>query len=120
MGHIEVHRRWVVEKRLVLDDGDFVKQKQRRKWRQETALLQWHKSFSKRLEKCPYCGKVPYLSAFWFQNQYSYKYNCGCYHKGMLDCGDWYGQLSRAGLDWNYRVRMEKGMPYKHCPHQEE
>ena len=117
MGHIEVTRRWVVERHLVLDNLDFAKQKQRREQRKEAALLPWHQSFSKRLEKCPYCGKTPYLSAIWFQEEYSYKYHCGCYHKGMLDCGDWYKQLSRAGLDWNYRVRMEKGMPYKHCPH---
>ena len=122
MGHIEVTRRWVVERRLVLDDQDYVKRIQRREQRQEEAiqpaLFAWHEAFTKRLEKCPHCGRTPELSATWdVKRGYSYKYVCSSYHRGILDCGDWYPQLSRAGLDWNYRVWREKGMPYKHCPH---
>ena len=127
MGKIEVTRRfvgWEVTRRLVLTNEDYALREKRRESRQEDALnpriFGWHRRFVNHLEPCPYCGKQPLVNCIWKPDEgYSYKLVCNGYPHGMLECGDWYEQLSRAGLDWNYRVRHERGEPLRHCPHWE-
>ena len=124
MGKLIVTRRyvgWVTEQRLELTHEDYVLRTKRRKEKQDgqvfPSLLPWHDSFVKRLDKCPRCGKLPYIAATWRPDEgYDYKIQCpnDC---GLINCGDWYGQLSRAGLDWNYRAREAAGAPHRHCPH---
>ena len=117
MGHIEITRRWVEERRLVLTIEDIQKSNERliRKNGMFTTTLGWHKRFTKRLERCPYCGRTPRLLSGWRPEYgFSYKYVCD---EGDMNCGDWYYQLSRAGLDWNYRVREKYGECNRPVPH---
>ena len=116
MGVIEI----VEHRVLTLSNSDVLLREKRRKAKSESEispdLLDWHRSFVKRLERCPYCGNFPRIGAIW-DSDTGYEYKMRCCEEGMLGCGDWYPQLSRAGLDWNYRVRIENGGAYKHCPH---
>lgn len=116
MGKIEV----VKHRMLKLSDSDILLREKRRKAKSAgelfPELLSWHYSFVKHLEHCPYCGGLPRISAVW-DSKNGYEYKMRCCESGLLGCGDWYPQLSRAGLDWNYRVRLENGEPYKYCPH---
>lgn len=124
MGRMIITRRYVgyVEDRhLELTLNDIALRDKRRKDRQDgqfrPSLLPWHDSFVKHLDKCPYCGEPPYILASWRpENGYCYKIQCpnDCH---LINCGDWYHQLSRAGLDWNYRALEAAGGPHKHCPH---
>lgn len=117
MGHIEITRRWVEDRRLILTAEDLKKHDERLMRNNGTfpAILGWHRRFTKRLEKCPYCGKAPRLLSGWRPEYgFDYKYVCD---EGDLHCGDWYSQLSRAGLDWNYRVRETQGEWHRHVPH---
>lgn len=119
MGHIEITRHWDEERHLVLSIEDVRLSERRRRKRQDSechpVLLGWQHCFTKKLDKCPYCGKAPRLLALWRPEYgWDYKYVCS---DGYLDCGDWYEQLSRAGLDWNYRVRETQGAPHKHVRH---
>lgn len=124
MGKLILERRyvgWVTERRLILTHEDYELRRQRRERKQngeiDPALLTWHYSFLYHLEKCPYCGLPPYINATWEPKKgYDYKIQCSC-DAGLINCGDWYRQLSRAGLDWNYRAREAAGGPHKHCPH---
>ena len=124
MGRMTITRRYVgyvEDRRLELTYEDVMLRKKRRKVRQDgeiyPSLLPWHDSFVKHLDKCPYCGELPYIVATWRpEDGYDYKMQCkhDCH---MINCGDWYHQLSRAGLDWNYRALEAAGGPHKHCPH---
>lgn len=124
MGQRVITRRyvgWVTESRLELTNADYEKRRKRKEKRQneeyDPVLFPWHYAILRRLDKCPYCGETPYLSATWRPDKgYDYKIQCpnDC---ATINCGDWYGQLSRAGLDWNYRAREAAGAPHKHCPH---
>jgi hypothetical protein len=111
----------VVNWRLELTHEDYLLREKRRQERQDgelaPSLLPWHESFVKRLSKCPLCGEMPRINAMW-RPKYGYSYKIECPNDcGMINCGDWYDQLSRAGLDWNYRTQEAAGMPHKHCPH---
>lgn len=125
MGQIVITRRWVgweITRRLELTDADYALREKRRKDKKdgeyEPRVLGWQERFMRHLEPCPYCGKQPHCNCTWnARDGYDYKLMCDCYPNGMLDCGDWYHQLSRAGLDWNFRVRIERGEPRKVCPH---
>ena len=113
---------WVMEKHLELTAADYALREKRQAERYDAGftprILGWQKRVMQHLEPCPDCGKQPYCNCTWREKDgYNYKLMCDCYPQGMLECGDWYRQLSRAGLDWNFRVRHEKGEPHKFCPH---
>ena len=122
MGKLTVTRRyvgWVEDRRLELTLEDYELRNKRREEKHgyAPALLPWHEKFVQRLKPCPYCLETPYINATWQEEDgYDYKIQCpnDC---GMINCGDWYNQLSRAGLDWNYRAQEAAGGPHKHCPH---
>ena len=124
MGKLIITRRyvgWVEERHLRLTHEDFELREKRRKDKQDgeisPSLLPWHDAFVKRLDRCPHCGELPHVTAIWDpKSEYHYKMQCpnDCH---MINCGDWYDQLSRAGLSWNYRVLEAAGGPHKHCPH---
>jgi len=117
MGHIVITRRWVVERHLELSIEDVQKREERQERDCGTfpAIFGWHRRFTEHLEKCPHCGRSPQLMSRWCPKWgFDYKYICD---EGYMDCGDHYPQLSRAGLDWNYRVREAKGGPHRHAPH---
>lgn len=122
MGKLVTTRRWVVETRLELTDEDLAIREKRRKARYEEGLspriFRWQKNFMNHLEPCPYCGEKPRCGCIWDERR-GYNYKLVCCEKGMLNCGDWYPQLSRAGLDWNFRVREARGEQHRHCPHWE-
>ena len=122
MGRIVTTRRWVVERKLELTLEDVALREKRRAAKfgdgLDPHIFGWQKRFMEHLESCPYCGKKPICGCTWDKKR-GYDYKLVCCEKGMLNCGDWYPQLSRAGLDWNYRVRIVKGEPYRHAPHRE-
>lgn len=121
MGYIEITRRWVEEKRLILTDADWKLREERRERKQESEIgakpLPYMEAFVRHLEKCPFCGKTPKIQALMNGSGHYYSIKLTCCEKDMLNCGDWYKQLSRAGLDWNYRVRHQRGEPLKTVPH---
>lgn len=93
-------------------------------------LFQWHRRFSEKIARCPYCGDVPKLLAIFDDEdlEYSYKFSCernlesvkcDLPNRGWCDmgCGDWYHTLSRAGLSWNYRVAEALGGPHRFVRH---
>lgn len=123
MGRMVITRRyvgWVEDRRLELTVDDFALREKRRAAKYDDGcrprLFGWQKRFLEHLEPCPYCGKKPRFQCIWDEDD-GYDYKIVCCEQGMINCGDWYPQLSRAGLDWNFRVRMERGGPHKHCPH---
>ena len=125
MGKMVITRRyvgWVEERKLVLTPEDFALREKRRAAKYDDPLipriLGWQRRFMKHLEPCPYCGEKPRCGCIWDERR-GYDYKLVCCEKGMLNCGDWYPQLSRAGLDWNFRVREARGEKHRHCPHWE-
>ena len=122
MGRIVITRRWVVERKLELTIEDVALREKRRAAKcgdgLDPHIFGWQKRFMGHLESCPYCGKKPICGCTWDKKR-GYDYKLVCCEKGILNCGDWYPQLSRAGLDWNYRVRIVNGEPYRHAPHRE-
>ena len=125
MGKMVITRRyvgWVEERKLVLTPEDFALSEKRRAAKYDDPLipriLGWQRRFMKHLEPCPYCGEKPRCGCIWDERR-GYNYKLVCCEKGMLNCGDWYPQLSRAGLDWNFRVREARGEQHRHCPHWE-
>lgn len=125
MGKIVLEK--VIYKRLELTKEDL----QLRAWRRATKskeelhpnLFDWHRGFAARLKKCPNCGETPQMACIWTEDRgYSYKFWCGFHDKKRngdtaLQCGDWYYSLSRAGLDWNYRVAEATGWPHRIVRH---
>lgn len=125
MGKMVITRRyvgWVEERKLVLTPEDFALREKRRAAKYDDPLipriLGWQRRFMKHLEPCPYCGEKPRCGCIWDERR-GYNYKLVCCEKGMLNCGDWYPQLSRAGLDWNFRVRETHGEQRRYCPHWE-
>ena len=123
MGKMVITRRyvgWVEDRRLELTTDDFVLREKRRAAKHddgfEPRIFGWQKRFVEHLEPCPYCGKKPRFGCTWDKRR-GYDYKLVCCERGMLNCGDWYPQLSRAGLDWNFRVREARGEQHRHCPH---
>lgn len=123
MGKMVITRRyvgWVEERKLALAPEDFALREKRRAAKHgddyAPRIFGWQKRFVEHLESCPYCGKKPICGCIWDERR-GYDYKLVCCEKGMLNCGDWYPQLSRAGLDWNFRVRIARGEQYRHCPH---
>ena len=123
MGKMVITRRyvgWVEERKLVLTPDDFALREKRRAAKYDDPLspriLGWQKRFTEHLEPCPHCGKKPRCGCIWDERR-GYNYKLVCCEKGMLNCGDWYPQLSRAGLDWNFRVREARGAKHRFCPH---
>ncbi|MBR3740592.1 MAG: hypothetical protein IKN04_09040 [Clostridia bacterium] len=121
MGKLIVTRRYVEERRLELSIEDLALRNKRLREKAngelKPSLLPWHHTFVKRLDQCPCCKAHPYIRALWNPEEgYEYKILCpnSC---RTINCGDWYHQLSRAGLDWNYRAQEAAGWPHKHCPH---
>lgn len=113
----------VMRRRLLLDNRDYAlhAERSRRKSQRELhpAILPWHERFAARLDPCPYCGEQPRYNVI-FDDEDGYEYKFNCCEKGGLGCGDWYPQLSRAGLSWNVRARHEKGEPYRIVPHKHQ
>ena len=101
---------------LILTEDDYRKQRERRALLHDidNPLLGWQRRFTTRLKKCPKCGSSPKLLAYWVPERgWECKYVCGgCPN---MACGDWYYQLSRAGLDWNRRTTLKKYriVPYR-------
>ena len=99
---------------LELTDEDLQKQRARNELRQKFEIspdvTAHEKRFAERLLKCPICGKTPhYLKiACDSKSGYSYKMDCDIHVGSMLGCGDWFDTPSRAGRDWNDRVRMAR------------
>ena len=121
MGKLVVVRHWVEERRIELTDEDWRLHEERReqKYRMETYAkpVPYMEAFIRHLEVCPYCGKAPRIHGLWKDRHGFYSIKLTCCMENGLDCGDWYKQLSRAGLDWNYRVRHQRGEPLKSVPH---
>ena len=114
--------RWVTERELVLTDEDWKlhDERQERKCSYGVKPLPYMVAFTHHLKPCPHCGNAPRISSLWNSKSGFYSIKLGCCMKNSLDCGDWYRQLSRAGLDWNYRVRHQYGEPLKTVPHYHE
>lgn len=115
---------WVEDRRLELTHEDYAlrKKRQEERWNGQLspAMFPWHYAFVKHLRKCPFCRGTPYILATWdTENGYDYKIQCP-HDCGLINCGDWYRQLSRAGLDWNYRVMEAVDGLHRHCPHRWE
>ena len=113
----QVREQWVRHRFIELTAEDCRKQEERRRRRQNGEIrprvFEWQRRFTKRLAKCPVCGKTPNMNCIWdAESGYTYKFCCNfCHYKSPdgytrdMGCGDWYGSLSRAGLSWNYRVK---------------
>lgn len=119
MGKMVITQRLITERRLELTEADWAKRNERlernRPW---TAIpLPYMTAFTNHLEPCPFCGGAPKINSLWNERSGFYSIKLDCRHYSMVDCGDWYRQLSRAGLDWNYRVRHQRGEPLKIAPH---
>ena len=122
-----VRRRWI---ELTAEDCRL--QRERQRWRSdiEPKMFEWHRTFTEKLDRCPYCGGIPRLGCTWSEHDgYDYKYSCGNrLEKGQstlpnrgwcnMECGDWYNSLARAGLSWNYRCREARGEPHKFVRHE--
>lgn len=116
MGKMIITQRWVTERRLELTDEDWVLRNERDK-RRRAKPLPYMLAFTRHLEPCPFCGNAPKINSLWNDKSGFFSIKLNCYHGSIIDCGDWYRQLSRAGLDWNYRVRYHRGEPLKIAPH---
>lgn len=104
---------------LELSAEDFEKQKKRKALREEMELspkiTRHEMRFAERLEKCPFCGKTPRYNKICSikRGTNSYKMTCDFHDQFpgnifSLDCGDWFKTPSRAGRDWNERVRKAR------------
>lgn len=106
------------ERRLELTQEDLQKRQERQALRQtreiSPAITRHEKRIAEHLLKCPFCGKTPRYSkiACVSSSGYSYKMHCdlhvGCEGNVALDCGDWFDTPTKAGRDWNERVRKAK------------
>lgn len=106
------------ERRLELTQEDLqIRQKRQalRQGRKNTPLVTEHeRRFAEHLLKCPFCGRTPYYRKFTFSGRDGYAYKLVCTphaeHKEsmFLECGDWFDTPSKAGRDWNERVRKAK------------
>lgn len=114
MGRIVEHKVCYTERCLELTQEDLQKRQERRALRQtweiSPAITRHEKRFSEHLLKCPFCGKTPRYSkiACVSSSGYSYKMHCDLhdgYGGSLLTCGDWFDTPSKAGWDWNERVR---------------
>ena len=121
MGKLITIKRWVEESHLELTDEDWKLRDERRDRRHQSefcAVPTPHmRAFIRHLEKCPVCGQAPRINSLWNDRHGFYSIKLVCCMENGLDCGDWYAQLSRAGLDWNYRVRHQRGEALKVVPH---
>lgn len=117
MGKIVLRR--IVIRELELSAEDLEKQKKRKALRNEMELnpkpTRHELRFAEKLEKCPFCGKTPrYMKICSIKRgQNSYKMTCDFHDRFPgnifnLDCGDWFKTPSRAGRDWNERVRKAR------------
>lgn len=121
MGKLIAIKRWVEESHLELTDEDWKLRDERRDRRHQCAFratpTPHMRAFVQHLEKCPVCGREPRICGLWKDRYGFYSIKLMCCMENGLDCGDWYEQLSRAGLDWNYRVRHQRGEALKAVPH---
>lgn len=119
MGQLIITRRWVTERRLILSDEDWKlhDERQERKKGYDVEPLPYMVAFTRHLEPCPFCGNAPRISTLWKDRRGYYTFKLTCCEKDYLNCGDWYTQLSRAALSWNYRVRHKRGEPVKMVKH---
>lgn len=103
-----------VERCLELSAEDVCKQKERRTRRQtceiSPGITGSELRFIKHLLKCPVCGKEPHYLKIACKSPTGYEYKLDCQiHPGYyLSCGDWFDTPSKAGFDWNKRVRAVK------------
>lgn len=102
---------------LELTQEDLQKQRERQAlrqgWELSPPVTEHEKRFAEHLLKCPFCGKTPRYSkiACNHPNGYDYKLHCDLhdgYGSTFLLCGDWFDTPSKAGRDWNERVRKAK------------
>lgn len=114
MGRIVERKVCYTEYYLELTEEDLRKQQKRRELRQQReispAILEHEKRFAEHLLKCPICGNTPRFSKVAYRQHglYSYKLHCDLhdgYGSSLLTCGDWFNTPSKAGWDWNERVR---------------
>lgn len=104
------------ERIVELTAGDLRKRSLREKKRQELELspgiTAHERAFAKRLLPCPICGKTPMYHKITVERSpsgYDYKFDCVIHLESHgLECGDWFYSVSRAGRDWNERVRKER------------
>lgn len=104
------------ERIVELTAGDLRKRSLREKKRQELELspgiTAHERAFAKRLLPCPICGKTPMYHKITVERSpsgYDYKFDCVIHLESHgLGCGDWFYSVSRAGRDWNERVRKER------------
>lgn len=104
------------ERIVELTAEDLRKRSLRTKKRQELELspgiTAHEKAFAKRLLPCPICGKTPMYHKIAVERShsgYDYKFDCVMHLESHgLECGDWFYSVSRAGRDWNERVRKER------------
>ncbi|MGN0996537.1 MAG: hypothetical protein ACI4PG_06490 [Candidatus Ventricola sp.] len=115
MGRIVVREVRRIERRLELTAEDIEKRKQRKeRWNAQNvhpAPTDHEKRFANHLLKCPFCGKSPRFlkTTACDPSGYDYKLTCDLHAVNVrypLECGDWFSSVSRAGRDWNERVRM--------------
>lgn len=121
MGKLVIVRRWVEERHIEFTREDLELHDARREQKSQMEIcpkpLPYMEAFTRHLEVCPYCGKAPRIHGLWKDKRGFYSIKLTCCMENDLECGDWYKQLSRAGLDWNYRVRHQRGEPLKSVPH---
>lgn len=104
------------ERIVELTAEDLRKRSLRTKKRQELELspgiTAHEKAFAKQLLPCPICGKTPMYHKIAVERSpggYDYKFDCVIHLESHgLECGDWFYSVSRAGRDWNERVRKER------------
>ena len=104
------------ERIVELTAEDLRKRSLREKKRQELELspgiTAHERAFAKRLLPCPICGKTPMYHKITVERSpggYDYKFDCVIHLESHgLECGDWFYSVSRAGRDWNERVRKEQ------------
>lgn len=119
MGKIVLREIRYVQRELELSEEDIEKRIKRAALKQEMEVSPnptgHEKRFAERLEKCPFCGKTPRYMKISDNNQseFSYKMVCDIHIPGPgnifdLGCGGWFATPSRAGRDWNERVRKAR------------
>lgn len=119
MGKIVLREIRHVEKVLKLSEDDYEKRRKRTALRDEIELrakpTRHELRFAEKLEKCPFCGKTPrYMKICSIKRgTNSYKMTCDIHNQEpqaiyFLDCGGWFATPSKAGRDWNERVRKAR------------